>query len=113
MSTRVTPPGPSCSMSREQRRRLFFGFFGSQAPQSPPRRGTPPDEPQPRMVEAACSPSGGAVPGGGLGEKAVEVRLGRGGEGAVVEAEELCADLRCMDDIGRLVAPAPWGGGAR
>ena len=41
--------------SSEQRRRRFLGLAGSQAPQSPlpsapPSRGTPADEPQPRMV---------------------------------------------------------------
>ena len=38
------------STSSEQRRRRFFGLFGSQAPQPVPGRGTPPDEPQPRIV---------------------------------------------------------------
>ena len=38
------------STSSEQRRRGFFGFAGSHSPQSPPMRGTPADEPQPRMV---------------------------------------------------------------
>ncbi len=37
----------------EQRPRRFFGLAGSQAPQKgwrpSPRRGTPPEEPQPRM----------------------------------------------------------------
>jgi hypothetical protein len=37
-------------MSNEQRRRRFLGLFGSHAPQLPPMRGTPPDEPQPMMV---------------------------------------------------------------
>ena len=39
-----------CSRSSEQRLRRFLGSAGSQAPQSPPIRGTPADEPQPRMV---------------------------------------------------------------
>jgi hypothetical protein len=38
------------STSIEQRRRRLRGFAGSQAPQCPPSRGTPPEEPQPRMV---------------------------------------------------------------
>ena len=32
------------------RRRRFFGSVGSHAPQPKAGRGTPPDEPQPRMV---------------------------------------------------------------
>ena len=50
-------PGRACSRrqsrrstSSEQRRRRFFGLAGSQAPQPSAGRGTPPDEPQPRMV---------------------------------------------------------------
>ena len=34
----------------EQRRRRFFGLVGSHAPQPAPTRGTPPEEPQPRIV---------------------------------------------------------------
>ena len=34
----------------EQRRRRFLGSAGSQAPQPLPTRGTPPEEPQPRIV---------------------------------------------------------------
>ena len=33
----------------------FFGFFGSQSPQLPPRRGTPPDDPQPNIVKRSLS----------------------------------------------------------
>ena len=43
------------SLSRiEQRRRRFFGFLGSQSPQFPPRRGTPPEDPQPRIMNRIC-----------------------------------------------------------
>src|SRR4051794_14288836 len=47
-STFVIPPSPDilCA-SNEQRSRRFFGLAGSQAPQSPPIRGTPGDEPHP------------------------------------------------------------------
>ena len=38
----------------EQRRRRFFGFAGSHAPHMVPMRGTPPDEPQPRIVDAVA-----------------------------------------------------------
>ena len=44
------PSPPSFCTSTEQRRRRFFGFDGSHAPQMLPTRGTPPDVPQPRMV---------------------------------------------------------------
>ena len=37
--------------ARAQRRRRFFGLFGSQSPQPSATRGTPIDEPQPRMVK--------------------------------------------------------------
>ena len=47
----MSPPSlPRRSTSSEQRRRRFFGLFGSQTPQPSAGRGTPPDEPQPRMV---------------------------------------------------------------
>ena len=49
-STVVVPASPVRSTRMEQRRRRFFGLAGSQAPQPEPTRGTPPDEPQPRMV---------------------------------------------------------------
>ena len=49
------------STRSEQRRRQFFGFQGSQSPQRSPRRGTPPDDPQPRIVARII---------GGPGEKA-------------------------------------------
>ena len=46
----VRPPLPKRSTSSAQRRRRFFGLAGSQAPQTLPTRGTPPEEPQPRRV---------------------------------------------------------------
>ena len=42
--------GRCARASSEQRLRRFFGFAGSQSPQSPPMRGTPAEEPQPRIV---------------------------------------------------------------
>ncbi len=39
------------STSSEVRRRRFFGLLGSQAPQPSAGRGTPIDDPQPRMVK--------------------------------------------------------------
>ena len=41
------------STRSEQRRRRFLGLSGSQTPQPSAGRGTPPDEPQPRMVNSA------------------------------------------------------------
>ena len=64
ISTVVAPAGPR-STSAEQRRRRFRGLAGSQAPQPCATRGTPADEPQPRMVRrqaqggASCRPSFG------------------------------------------------------
>ena len=45
------------SASSEQRRRRFFGFFGSQAPQPSAGRGTPAEDPQPRIVSVSVMPS--------------------------------------------------------
>ena len=39
------------STRSEVRRRRFFGLFGSQSPQPSAGRGTPPEEPQPRIVK--------------------------------------------------------------
>ena len=44
------------STSSEQRRRRFFGLFGSHTPQPSATRGTPMDEPQPRMVKVKLMP---------------------------------------------------------
>ena len=56
--------GPVLRSTRsEQRLRRLRGFAGSQSPQSPPMRGTPAEEPQPRMVarrRASCRGSGEA-----------------------------------------------------
>ena len=56
---------PNRSTSSAQRRRRFFGLVGSQAPQTLPTRGTPPEEPQPRIVNAhahaAPAPSRGVL----------------------------------------------------
>ncbi len=59
--TVVSCSGPSperCSERRRtmrlQRLRAFFGFDGSHAPQSPSARGTPPDEPQPRITYSSA-----------------------------------------------------------
>jgi len=55
-STRVMPFGPRRSTKSEVRRRRFFGLLGSQAPQPSAGRGTPMDDPQPRMVKRNVMP---------------------------------------------------------
>ena len=59
---RLAAFGIGRSTNIEQRRRRFFGLFGSHSPQPCPTRGTPPDDPQPRMVTVkrhAAAASGG------------------------------------------------------
>ena len=56
-STVVRPCLPNRSTSSAQRRRRFFGLAGSQLPQTLPTRGTPPEEPQPRMVKRMLMPA--------------------------------------------------------
>ena len=46
----VLPVSFSLVISKEQRCRSFLGFVGSHAPHTPPKRGTPPEEPQPRIL---------------------------------------------------------------
>ena len=65
----LSPVRPS--ISSEQRRRRFFGLAGSQTPQLPPMRGTPPDEPQPMMV--AMIAVAAAISGLALREQPVEI----------------------------------------
>ena len=65
--TRVMPPAEIRRTRMEQRLRRFFGLAGSQAPQwpepsAPPSRGTPPEEPQPRIVISSLSLTMGAWP---------------------------------------------------
>ena len=50
MTILVTPCEVSACVRSEQRLRLFLGSFGSQLPQSPSIRGTPPEDPQPKIV---------------------------------------------------------------
>ncbi len=51
ISAAVRPPLAIFSTSAPARRRRFFGLAGSHWPHMAPMRGTPPDEPQPRMVK--------------------------------------------------------------
>ena len=53
---RVASGRSCCSTRIEQRRRRLRGLSGSHAPQPSAGRGTPPDEPQPRMVTVRLMP---------------------------------------------------------
>src|SRR5262245_24966447 len=55
-STRVTPAPLRRSTSSDVRRRRFLGLPGSQAPQPRAGRGTPPEEPEPRIVKRSVMP---------------------------------------------------------
>ena len=55
---RAASPRPALDQERAARPPVF-GIAGSQRPQSEPRRGTPPDEPQPSTVRRRCGASAG------------------------------------------------------
>src|SRR5262245_50752303 len=63
---RVTPALARRSTRNEVRRRRFLGLFGLQSPQPSARRGTPPEEPQPRMVNFRDISYGGQEAAEGL-----------------------------------------------
>jgi len=44
------------STKSDVRRRRFLGLLGSHAPQPSAGRGTPPEEPEPRIVKLAVMP---------------------------------------------------------
>ncbi len=118
----ASPPPPSRRSTRsEVRRRRFFGFFGSQSPQPKAGRGTPPDEPQPRMVNfnviasigaaadficADCMNSSAACGARHFAEQAKEIRGGLLGDFVERNAARFGQDLGGLDHIGRLVALA-------
>ena len=52
----MTPFAFRRSTSSDVRRRRFLGLFGSQTPQPSAGRGTPPEEPQPRIVTFSVMP---------------------------------------------------------
>ena len=110
---RLCRPGPSRSISIEQRRRMFLGFLGSQSPQCPPSRGTPPDDPQPRIVhrnsvmQPPCSVAA-------LVNNRSKICLRMGSKIDVVHPKHLGPFARCVGGIGGLVFRLPrYGGGAR
>ncbi len=124
MRTLVRPPSPSRSTRIEQRRRRLRGSFGSQAPQPLPTRGTPPDEPQPRIrrVSVAIRISrSGRIAGRearvtplrrGPVEQAEEIRRGDAGDLLFAHLQGGGESARGVGGIGRLVgAPAVGLGG--
>ena len=102
-------PASERPTSREQRRRRLFGSAGSQTPQSPSTRGTPPEEPQPRIVKvSSCSRAASPRDRSNSRRSASVVARGLGQRSA--------ADLGQLGDraaIGRLVARRGCGTGAR
>ena len=63
---RLGASSPPRSTRIEQRRRRFLGLFGSQAPQPWPTRGTPPDDPQPKIVIAEVHATAATFSGAGI-----------------------------------------------
>src|SRR5882757_2337073 len=102
---RVVPWPDVCSTSREQRRRRFLGLWGSQAPQPSAGRGTPAEEPQPRIVSVSVMRL--LLLRFHLGEQAEEVFAGLARDLFKRHAARLGEHLRDFDHIGRLVAFAP------
>jgi hypothetical protein len=134
------PASPQRSNSIEQRRRRFLrGSSGSQAPHSSPSRGTPPDEPQPRIVArsvlmrclrgrgngastrrwngpstARCRPSRVSARCSccGLGKEPVEIGCGlrrRSLRNRACPRSRQCATAVSVNGIGRLIALAAVG----
>src|SRR5258708_770846 len=102
ITMRVVPWPDVCSTSREQRRRRFLGLLGSQAPQPSAGRGTPAEEPQPRIVSVSVM----RLPNSGfhLREQAEEVFGGLARNLIERNAARLSKYLCDLDHIGRLVA---------
>src|SRR6266702_567213 len=102
MTMRVVPWPDTCSTISEQRRRRFFGFVGSQAPQPRAGRGTPAEEPQPRIVNVSVM----RLPNSGfhLREQAEEVFGGLARNLIERNAARLREHFCDLDHIGRLVA---------
>src|ERR1700741_1216658 len=102
MTTRVMPCPAVRSTMREQRRRRFLGFLGSHAPQPSAGRGTPAEEPQPRIVSVSVT----RLRGPDLREQAEEVFGRLTGNLVKRNAARLRQHFGDLDDIGRLVALA-------
>ena len=96
--------GAERSSSTEQRRRRFFGFAGSQSPHPCPTRGTPPDEPQPRMVSRSVNAT--VRRPGEAWKKAERIRARRRSERLGLNPARFGDHARRGDDEGRLVAAA-------
>src|SRR3954465_2153053 len=105
ITIRVVPSSDVCSTSSEQRRRRFFGLLGSQAPQPSAGRGTPAEEPQPRIVSVSVMRR--PVSSFHLGEQAEEIVGGLARNLFKGPAAGFGKHLGDLDHIGRLVAFAP------
>src|SRR4051812_36042988 len=89
------PASPRRSTSSDVRRRRFLGLPGSHAPQPSAGRGTPPEEPQTRIVNFMVMRT--QLPRGGLRKG---VCAGFGTRGLAEEAKEILGGL-AGDLIGR------------
>src|SRR6478752_10822458 len=105
ITIRVVPSSDVCSTSSEQRRRRFLGLLGSQAPQPSAGRGTPAEEPQPRMVSVSVMRL--PVLSFHLGEQTKEIFACLARD--LVKRHAACfGEHFCdLDHIGRFVALAP------
>src|SRR5262245_16124812 len=118
-NTRVTPAPLRRSTRSDVRRRRFLGLLGLQAPQPSAGRGTPPEEPEPRIVKLAVM----APCAQGLRRPPERVRAGRLWPDFAEQAKKVLArlpgnrlqrdaadfgqDLGGLDHISRLIALSP------
>src|SRR5438445_9390564 len=105
ITMRVVPSLDVCSTSSEQRRRRFLGLLGSQAPQPSAGRGTPAEEPQPRIVSVSVMRL--PILSFHLGEQAKEVFGGLARDLLERHVARLVEHLCDLDHIGGLVAFPP------
>src|SRR3954467_11797343 len=105
ITMRVVPWLDVFSTIIEQRRRRFFGLLGSQAPQPSAGRGTPAEEPQPRIVSVSVM----RLPNLGfhLGEQAEKVFGGLARDILERHAARFGEHFGDLEHIGRLIAFAP------
>ena len=103
ITIRVIPCSDVRSASNEQRRRRFFGFLGSHAPQPSAGRGTPAEDPQPRIVRFSVMPQ---LSERHLAEQPEEILGGLPRNLLQRDPARLRQHLGNLDHIGRLVALA-------